>query len=359
MDKLHHVGLLFLNFAVLNILLSLIFFLISIIGRRILSSPLLRSRLFYISLVAPPVLSTFTLFTSFAPPVFIKIAGEPMFCLNEPYCYIFSFVSPEIPFFNGLLIAAAGIILIPILYAIVSLMSYFKARAVINRLNINPRFSPFIKGELNGITGQIGGLKVNIIDTPNMVSFVWGYITNSLVISTGVLNALSTEELQCLLAHESSHYRRRDNILKGILLFCRNILCVLPHAHYLFRWWREEIELIGDEAAALITGRPLDVASALLKMQQASVAGINRDIEPYAIGFSMARHHGLLTDRIERLAAISDCKVMPGKKGWAVIPSEIGLLISLTFLFPLLFTVVYKFDPWLFHCYLEKISSLL
>src|SRR4030066_250657 len=193
MEKLHYIGLLFLNFTILNIFLSLLFFLISYVTRKFVSSVYIKSRVFFISLMVPPVVSAFTLVTSFIPPVFVKPHDGHMPCLNEPYCYIFSFI-PEFPMF----------------------------------------------------------------------SFVWGYLSNIVVISAGALKTLSPDELACLLAHETSHYKRRDNILKGLLLICRNTLIVFPHVHYLFRWWREEIELIGDEAAVLRTGRPMDVASALL-----------------------------------------------------------------------------------------------
>ncbi|MEK6561488.1 MAG: hypothetical protein AABZ07_07110, partial [Nitrospirota bacterium] len=94
MEKLYYTGLLFLNFAVLNIILSIILFIISLVGKRVLSSPYIKSRLFFISLAAPPVVAAFTVVTSFIPPFFVKLHDGPMLCVNEPYCYIFSLI-PE------------------------------------------------------------------------------------------------------------------------------------------------------------------------------------------------------------------------------------------------------------------------
>ena len=184
-------------------------------------------------------------------------------------------------------------------------------------------------------------------------------MSNFIVISTGVLKSLSPDELKCLFAHEISHYRRRDNVLKGILLLCRNTLFIFPHIHYLFRWWKEAIELIGDEAAVLSTGKPLDVASAILKMQNKSASERDWNIEQFATGFSATANTETLTKRVERLVAINDSKLVPGNARCSFIPSETGLFAFLTVMFPILFAAIYEIDPLMLHCYLEKITSLL
>ena len=178
--------------------------------------------------------------------------------------------------FNGAVIAAVVLVILSMLYSIMSLLAYFRRRTVINIFrDIGTEFCP--------------NINIKVIDTPLMISFVWGYMSNFIVISTGVLKSLSPDELKCLFAHEISHYRRRDNVLKGILLLCRNTLFIFPHIHYLFRWWKEAIELIGDEAAVLSTGKPLDVASAILKMQNKSASERDWNIEQFATGFLQPR----------------------------------------------------------------------
>ena len=385
MDKLHQIGLLFLNFTILNVLVSLLFFLISYVTTKVVSSMYIKSRLFFASLVAPPLFASFTIITSFIPPVFVKLHDGPMPCLNEPYCYIFSFI-PEFPLFKLALIAAVILVLMSALYSMVSLGGYFRMRRVISELpelstenNLsNPPFPPFSKGwnispplkkgDIGGLfmsiplKGRVLGaqrLQIKIIDTPLMFSFVLGYLTGIIVISTGALKSLSLGELKCVFAHESSHYRRKDNILKGLLLLCRNMLFVFPHVHILFRWWREEIELIGDEAAVLRTGKPMDVASALLKMQMESGTNVSWNVDKFVTGFITSVQTNSLTRRVERLIAIYDSKITPGKVRFSLIPSEIGMITGLTFLFPLLFGMIYEIDPLILHCYLEKLTSVL
>src|SRR4030067_1262380 len=349
MEKFHYIGLLFLNFTILNIFLSLLFFLISYVTKKIVSSLYIKSRVFFTSIVAPPVFALFTVVTSFIPPVFVKLHDGPMPCLNAPYCYIFSFI-PDFPLFKVALIAAVILVLMSALYSIVSLRGYFRMRREINRL---PELS--IENKLSNPPST----PLKIIDTPLMLSFVWGYLSGIIVISTGALKSLSPDELTCLLAHETSHYKRRDNILKGFLLICRNTLIVFPHVYYLFRWWREEIELIGDEAAVLRTGKPMDVASAIIKMQMASGADINWNIDKYATGFNTPVNANALTRRIERLVAIHDSKITPENVRFSLIPSEISMITGLAFLFPLLFGMIYEIDPLMLHCYFEKLASVL
>jgi len=375
MEKLYYISLLFLNFAILNILLSFIFFLLSLAGKFLISSPHIKSRLFFISLLSPPVISGFMIISSFAPPFFIKIPGKAMFCLNEPYCYIFSFIPTETPLFNGLLMSAILLVLIPLLYAVTGIRNYRKAHENVMRFR-----------NKNGITGasfnetslsdystkanedwqtrclvenieKVHRIKVKIIDTPYLFSFIWGYISNTLVISTGVLKNLTGGELRGLLSHELSHYKRRDNILKGILLICRNSLYIFPNVHYLFNWWKEEIELIGDEWAARLTGQPLDVASALIKMKKHAPYNTGLHLPSYTTGFSLYNRNGIFTQRVERLITINDSLRIPAITKTRPVFSEVGLLAGIVFLFPALFMAIYELDPLLVHCYLERILS--
>jgi len=108
--------------------------------------------------------------------------------------------------------------------------------------------------------------------------------------------------------------------------------------------------LIGDEAAVLRTGRPMDVASAILKMQMASDTDISWNIDKFAAGFNTPVNANVLTRRIERLVAIHDSRITPVNVRLSLIPS---------FLFPMLFGMIYEIDPLMLHCYLEKLTLVL
>lgn len=388
MEKLYYISLLFLNFAILNILLSFIFFLLSLAGKFLIFSPHIKSRLFFFSLLAPPVMSGFMIMSSFAPPFFIKIPGKAMFCLNEPYCYIFSFIPTETPLFNGILLSAMLLVLFPLLYAVAGMRNYITAGKTINSQgNINENefgqatcliykhlseYAQHSHLTNNHFIGQASSLtnlkvlkefvntrkiKIRIIDSPHMISFLWGYIVNTLVISSGVIKTLTTDELKGLLSHELSHYKRRDNILKGLLLICRNSLYIFPQVHYIFNWWKEEIELISDEWAAQFTGRPLEIASALLKMKKHAPHDIGLNLISHTSGFSTSNSNYMFTRRIERLLTINDSMERSEIKKARSVLSETGLLAGIVLLFPTLFMAIYELDPLLVHCYIERILS--
>lgn len=361
MEKFYYSGLVFLNFAVLNILLSLIFFIISIAGKHIFSSPVLKSRLFCFSLIAPPLLSAFTIFTSFIPPLIVSKPGKYMICLSDHLCYIFSFISPKLPLFRELMLFSASLVFIALVYSISCLLSYYRACYAINGLSgTSPdnshRSNKFIHKEIKELQ-RLYKIKVKVIDTPEMISFLWGYTSNTLVISTGVINTLSANELECLLLHELTHYKRRDNILKGIIVCCRNSLLIFPHVHYLFTWWKKEIELLGDEAAARGTGRPLDVASALIKMRLVPASTINNICGLHSTGFSLSPNNHLLKERVERLVRISDSNIDIDNKKFFIIPSEMALFNGMVFLLITVFFIIIGINPLLLHCYIEKLLS--
>ncbi len=264
--------------------------------------------------------------------------------------------------FYGLLLSATALAVLPLLYSAMNLRSYIRTHSMINRLDSSTAaIRASIRTELSDDLRQlvdIYNVRIKVIDTSLLVSFVWGYKSNTIVLSTGVLQGLSKDELRGLLAHELSHYKRKDNILKVILMLCRNISFILPHVYYMLRSWRKEIELIGDETAALCTGRPLDVASALLKMQDLPASYFHKNLRSYATGFNISENAGLLTERVERLVAINDRTVRTGKKS-IILPSELSALVGMVSIFTLIIIAISGLNPLLLHCYLEKLISLI
>ncbi len=70
-------------------------------------------------------------------------------------------------------------------------------------------------------TYQRHGIGVGLVFSNYPFSFVWGYLRSKLVVSTGLLNTLSSTELAALLEHEAAHHARRDNLTKLGLTVCR------------------------------------------------------------------------------------------------------------------------------------------
>lgn len=94
-----------------------------------------------------------------------------------------------------------------------------------------------------------------------------GTVRPRLFIANQIIQSLTGDELSAALAHEVGHVVARDNLKRGLLRACRDMLLIIPCGRGLDRAWKEASEGAADEYAA---GRDrmvgLDLASALVKI---------------------------------------------------------------------------------------------
>ena len=120
------------------------------------------------------------------------------------------------------------------------------------------------------------GVDAGLVVSSYPFSFVWGSLRSKLIISTGLLNALTVEELRALLEHEAAHHARRDNLSRWILTACRYSSLAFPLTGLLYRWWSEQVEMLCDEVAAQRTSAPVELAGALVRLKRLTLAGFPR-----------------------------------------------------------------------------------
>jgi len=105
------------------------------------------------------------------------------------------------------------------------------------------------------------------IDHQFPIVAVVGSISPKLFIARKVIDSLTTEELTAALAHETGHVLGRDNLKRGLLRACRDVLTIVPCGRLLDSRWSEAAEAAADEFAANAGKRvALDLASALVKI---------------------------------------------------------------------------------------------
>jgi len=88
-----------------------------------------------------------------------------------------------------------------------------------------------------------------------------------LFIANQILQSLTDDELSAALAHEVGHVVARDNLKRGLIRACRDMLLIIPCGRRLDSAWKEASEAAADEFAARsdrMVG--LDLASALVKI---------------------------------------------------------------------------------------------
>ncbi len=152
--------------------------------------------------------------------------------------------------------------------------------------------------------------KVQLLQTSDkkLVSLAVGSKRGDVVISTGLIEFLEEEELDTVLAHELAHIRKRDALLKTVCLVYVYVLRFDPILWLVEAAINREMELVADEEASNITGEPLNLASALIKIQKNAQGNSINALS--ALGFSsigrgLRSKHPDLSIRIERLLMLA------------------------------------------------------
>ncbi len=143
-------------------------------------------------------------------------------------------------------------------------------------------------------------------------AFVMGGRRSRILISSELVARLSPDELDAILAHEIAHVMARDlpvTVIAGVL---RDLTAWNPLAHVALRRLVAEREFEADRCAARITGKPLALASSLLKMCELMGTRSRFDARGAA---AFLRRRGPLRRRVANLLALADGQVSSSSAG--------------------------------------------
>jgi Zn-dependent protease with chaperone function len=133
-----------------------------------------------------------------------------------------------------------------------------------------------------------------------------------ILLSRDLLSRLDDDELAATLAHEIAHLESCDVRLVLVASLVRDLMAWNPLAHIAFGRLALDRELEADRRAASLTGRPLAVASSLLKMCEL-MRGQRRGAT--SLGFWPAR--GRIKRRVGRLLSAADARALPEARATA------------------------------------------
>ena len=209
--------------------------------------------------------------------------------------------------------------------------------AELRATEVGPAEAPDLHGTLDRLCGLAGIAKPRLLiadtDLPNALA-----IGRELCVTRGLLDRLTTAELEAVLAHELGHLAHRDGLVLEYAaapgLVCGRYLRVgiyvlFGQAVYwlstlLVRMLSRARELSADRAGAMLTGRPSDLAAALVKLSAGAPqipATDLRAVQPYQalLCIEMPGHkprrlsaHPPLETRLRRLATMS---ALLGRRG--------------------------------------------
>jgi len=190
--------------------------------------------------------------------------------------------------------------------------------------------------------GVVGGtVPVFRIDAPQPVMALVGILRPRLLVTRGLIDALTPEELAASLAHEVGHQRAWDNLKRLAMLGAPDLLRWMPAARRLEQLWAASAEHCADAAAGDASGRTarLALASALVKVARLMPQD-RRVLEP----ISTLVGGGEIAARVEHL--IAGGAELPASRGQRAgrfamrCTAALGVLIALAYVYaPLLATV--------------------
>lgn len=128
-------------------------------------------------------------------------------------------------------------------------------------------------------TVRVGGVSCRVTGGRAPRALCAGYLAPRVYVSRGALEALTSGELQAVVAHELHHVRRRDPLRLLVARVLADALFFLPVLRRIGERYAALIELAADEAAVRELGQRRTLAAALLKFGHleapgAAVAGI-------------------------------------------------------------------------------------
>jgi Zn-dependent protease with chaperone function len=111
--------------------------------------------------------------------------------------------------------------------------------------------------------------KIGIIEDLRPNALTLGYGRNSmLVVSIGLLNNFSGEELTAILAHELAHIKQKDFFFKTAFYSLNLLLFFNPLGYFISSQALKERELLADERAAKFLNKPHLMANVLIKIEK-------------------------------------------------------------------------------------------
>ncbi|MFQ5980045.1 MAG: M56 family metallopeptidase [Candidatus Heimdallarchaeota archaeon] len=161
---------------------------------------------------------------------------------------------------------------------------------------------------------NFGEVEFLVIENPNIEAYTFTLLRKKiffmpfrsrdvLIITTGLMELLTMEELETAIAHECAHIRSLDTVFLPFLRTISSLLFFDP----ILRLVRSKIvcsrEFLADKTAAYETGRPLDLARSLLKMFDL-ICGNSQQTQ--GVPLFQGQRKPLLIRRIIRLIELSE-----------------------------------------------------
>ena len=341
------------NFVLLSTIFALVSFaaagivklVVRLQGRELRTITLIRAYTW--ALILPPVLALWIVAAAFLPEFWMPDAFNAAHSTPHELHLLGDLtakVEPTLAYMMLLFAAGAGLFT-----AWSGWHSYMRVAQLISRLQMNAEPAEPHQVAKVEETAHRYGFQVGLVMSDYPFSFVWGFTSSKLIVSTGLLRTLNESELAGLLEHEAAHHERRDNLIKLALSFCTYASLAFVVTRQLLTWRGLEVERLCDEVAASRTKAPLDIAAALVKLRRRTSP------TPVTASSFVAEDISSFHSRVSRLIDFEGDKASITSE--PVSPRQIAIGFSLLFVGSLFISTY--FFPLAFHRTVESLIQLL
>jgi Zn-dependent protease with chaperone function len=220
---------------------------------------------------------------------FVAIVFVPSYWRYEPREMVEGFdLSLTLVAAAGMVIAAAAL-----------------ARGIIAARRANARVERWMRGARE-VASSSGELPMYEVDADQPVIALSGVFRQRLLVTRGLVDALSPAELAASVAHEVGHLRALDNLKRLVMHASPDILIAFPAARALEQRWASAAEHAADRMAGSGEAVRCALASALVK-----VARLTPSVPPSTEPISTLIAGGEIASRVQRL--LDDGQVSDGR----------------------------------------------
>lgn len=254
-----------------------------------------------------PVARSRLLLTMFADTVFLWsfVGFSLLFCARMLSVYYADELGAiRLVLASSLLLSAA--VAAPLAVA----MRWLAPIVVLRRLRTRPLHDPILQSVFEALRQKLGVGPVQALVSQEAapVSVALGGEHGPVIVSQGLLNLLTPEETETVLAHELAHIREGDLSIKAFATIYCSIIRFDPLLRLIEAAMHREREFLADSLAARATGKPLSLATALIKIHRA----LGGRGPSYLVSFSAAggtrglfSRHPPLQARVRRLIVLA------------------------------------------------------
>src|SRR3989449_10219377 len=171
--------------------------------------------------------------------------------------------------------------------------------------------------DLLGKFEHVPGVKVRIVESDEALAIAVGGRDQNILVSSGLLKLLDRDEIEPVVAHELMHLKHHDAEFKVFSRVLSRILFFDPFSKFFDPAVHREREYLAYEASGRSTGKPVALASALLKLADRRVPPKSAwGLSIVGSGRGIFSRYPPIRERVQRLLLLSDLmRVTPIKSG--------------------------------------------